>query len=94
MSMSTHSDLYELIQLSKNKQKNRMDIKNIRESMNSHMKIRILEEGSSILTPDIVGNYVVFVLTGKYFHYRTSKAGKEILLLCVRDQNGLGLTMY
>ena len=42
--MSTHSDLYELIQLSKNKQKNRMDIKNIRESMNSHMKIRILEE--------------------------------------------------
>ena len=35
--MSTHSDLYELIQLSKNKQKNRMDIKNIRESMNSHM---------------------------------------------------------
>lgn len=85
--MSTHSDLYELIQLSKNKQKNRMDIKNIRESMNSHMKIRILEEGSSILTPDIVGNYVVFVLTGKYFHYRTSKAGKRNLIaLCQRPE--------
>ena len=94
MSMSTHSDLYELIQLSKNKQKNRMDIKNIRESMNSHMKIRILEEGSSILTPDIVGNYVVFVLTVNIFIIELQKQVKEILLLCVRDQNGLGLTMY
>lgn len=86
------SDLYEIIRITNESEwKKDSDLSKIKKYINDQMQIRIIKPGGTICCQDTVAKYVFYVISGKYIHYRNSKAGKRNLVALNKGPEWIGI---
>lgn len=92
MGKNNYFDLYEIVKLVEEKsRKGKLDIEEIKQKLNSHIRIRVVPKDEVIAYTAKPAPYVYFIIKGSYFHYRISKHGKNNFLSVENAPQWIGI---